>query len=298
MNNNKLIHEAKIHGQNKFSFSIYHSLVPCCLTSFPLHWHDEIEITYIKKGCADFYICNQLYTAHEGDILISNTKYPHSMQQYKDESADYFSILINTKLLQQDMKSEVIHDELIDKIRRIEDTSLIFPPFIKADSELAKILCPFLDNIIKHRKECYSEYQLLVLGNILIVFNYLLKNTCSTDKNICEFRYDFSKIKPAVHAVHNQYEQKLLIQQVASMCNLSKSHFMKLFKNITGKGFNEFLIEHRLHMASLMLKNTDDKLIDVSVNCGFENQSYFTRCFTKHFKMTPSQFRRKNLNQH
>ncbi|MBQ2381350.1 MAG: helix-turn-helix transcriptional regulator, partial [Succinivibrio sp.] len=81
-------------------------------------------------------------------------------------------------------------------------------------------------------------------------------------------------------------------------CNLSKSHFMKLFKNITGKGFNEFLIEHRLHMASLMLKNTDDKLIDVSVNCGFENQSYFTRCFTKHFKMTPSQFRRKNLNQH
>ena len=117
----------------------------------------------MKKGCADFYICNQLYTAHEGDILISNTKYPHSMQQYKDESADYFSILINTKLLQQDMKSEVIHDELIDKIRRIEDASLIFPPFIKADSELAKSLCPFLDNIIEHRKECYSEYQLLVI---------------------------------------------------------------------------------------------------------------------------------------
>lgn len=298
MNNNKLIHESKIHGQDKFSFSIYHSIVPCCLTSFPLHWHDEVEITYIKKGCANFYICNKLYSAGEGDILIANTKYPHSMQQHNDESSDYFTILINTKLLKNDMKSEVIHDEIIDKFRRIEDASEIFPTFIKADSELSKKLSPYLDNIIEHRKECYSDYQLFVLGNILIIFNYLLEKTKRTEKSIDEFKYDFSKIKPAVHAVHNQYEQKLSIEQVASMCYLSKSHFMKLFKNITGKGFNEFLIEHRLHMASLMLKNTNDKLIDIAINCGFENQSYFTRSFTRHFNLTPSQYRklkRENL---
>ncbi|WP_406022554.1 helix-turn-helix domain-containing protein [Succinivibrio sp.] len=33
---------------------------------------------------------------------------------------------------------------------------------------------------------------------------------------------------------------------------------------------------------------------NISTDCGFNNQSYFSRAFTKHFKMSPAEYRNKH----
>ena len=57
---------------------------------------------------------------------------------------------------------------------------------------------------------------------------------------------------------------------------------------------NNFLIAYRLKMAAKKIAETDDKIVNISTDCGFNNQSYFSRAFTKHFKMSPAEYRNKH----
>ena len=56
---------------------------------------------------------------------------------------------------------------------------------------------------------------------------------------------------------------------------------MKLFKELTGMSFKAYLVSYRLELAAKQLSETNLKVIDIAGNCGFHNQSYFTRAFSK-----------------
>lgn len=67
---------------------------------------------------------------------------------------------------------------------------------------------------------------------------------------------------------------------------------MKLFKEFTGMSFNAYLVNYRLELAAKQLSETDNKVIDIMQNCGFHNQSYFTRAFQKKYQKTPLLYRK------
>ena len=78
---------------------------------------------------------------------------------------------------------------------------------------------------------------------------------------------------------------------MADECGYSASHFMRWFKDVTGSGFTNYLIEYRLNKAALALKESDDTILYIAEKNGFDNLSNFNRLFKKKFEMTPSQFR-------
>jgi AraC-like DNA-binding protein len=53
----------------------------------------------------------------------------------------------------------------------------------------------------------------------------------------------------------------------------------------------QFLIEYRIEQAGRMLKDTTKSVLEISLDCGFENVSYFIRQFKRHKNMTPRQYR-------
>lgn len=93
-------------------------------------------------------------------------------------------------------------------------------------------------------------------------------------------------------------EKKITIEEAATLCCFSKSHFMKLFKELTGMSFTAYLVNYRLELSAKQLIETDQKIIDIATNCGFNNHSYFTRCFLKKYGLTPAKYRQtKSLSQ-
>ena len=51
-------------------------------------------------------------------------------------------------------------------------------------------------------------------------------------------------------------------------------------------------MDYRLELAAKQLSETDGKVIDIMENCGFHNQSYFTRAFRKKYQKTPLLYRK------
>jgi AraC family transcriptional regulator len=85
--------------------------------------------------------------------------------------------------------------------------------------------------------------------------------------------------------------QGVTLEAVARACGMSRSHFARTFKRSTGMAPFEWMRHERINRAKQMLKGSDTPLICVAVECGFTDQSHFTRVFTKLVGTTPRAWR-------
>ena len=95
---------------------------------------------------------------------------------------------------------------------------------------------------------------------------------------------------------------KITVAEIANRVDFSESHFMRYFKENMGTSFVDYLRDYRLTMAARLLLVSDETVLSISEEVGFDNLSYFSRTFKKFTGLTPTQYQhsiltRKLLNQ-
>lgn len=114
-----------------------------------------------------------------------------------------------------------------------------------------------------------------------------------------EEEYDFSKSFTAQHYkqvldyIAANYNNNILLEDLAAQAALSTSHFSRLFKQTIGQSPYQFLMAYRIEQAKKMLDNPHNLMIDIAMNCGFSDQAHFSRTFKKLEGLTPKQYRQK-----
>jgi AraC family transcriptional regulator len=87
------------------------------------------------------------------------------------------------------------------------------------------------------------------------------------------------------------------VAAVARSVGLSAGHFARAFKASTGHSPNRWLTLRRLEKAKQCLSASDAPLAQVALECGFNDQSYFTRVFTREAGVTPGAWRRQTAKE-
>ncbi|MFA7343151.1 MAG: AraC family transcriptional regulator [Terrimicrobiaceae bacterium] len=80
---------------------------------------------------------------------------------------------------------------------------------------------------------------------------------------------------------------------VARAAGLSGSHFSHLIREKTGRTFTDLMAQYRVDRAKTMLRRTGKSIIQIALECGFEDQSYFSRVFRRYTGTTPRNYRIK-----
>ncbi|MCE0498207.1 MAG: AraC family transcriptional regulator [Methylacidiphilales bacterium] len=96
--------------------------------------------------------------------------------------------------------------------------------------------------------------------------------------------------------IERHLSEKIRRSEVARHCGLSSSHFSHLVRNVTGQTFRELVARHRVRQASHLLARTNRSLAEIALDCGFADQSYFTKIFRRIAGQNPLQYR-KSLGQ-
>ena len=84
----------------------------------------------------------------------------------------------------------------------------------------------------------------------------------------------------------------LSLAEAAATCGLSRGYFSKAFKVTTGCSPSRWLLEHRINKAKHLLRGPDP-IAEIAVECGFTDQSHFTRMFTHVVGIPPGLWRRQ-----
>ncbi len=107
------------------------------------------------------------------------------------------------------------------------------------------------------------------------------------------------KLNPAVEMlkkyVNRYYQNDLKLSYIAKMYYYNEKYLGRLFKEQVGISFSEYILKVRVNKAALKLLETEDAVMKIAIEVGFNNVSYFNRAFRRYFHETPTNYRLKCL---
>jgi AraC-like DNA-binding protein len=98
-------------------------------------------------------------------------------------------------------------------------------------------------------------------------------------------------LRRAERYIQDNFTRKLSLAEVAAAAGLSPAYFSTVFKNEMGENFSDYLVRLRNELAARLLVGTDRSLADIAADCGFEDQSWFSKTFKRCMGTSPGRYR-------
>lgn len=99
-------------------------------------------------------------------------------------------------------------------------------------------------------------------------------------------------IQNAVFQINQRTNEKLTVQELAQMSNVSEKHFRNLFTSYMGMPPKQYIIKTKLEKAAFMLTFSKQNVTQISEELSFLSPAYFINCFKAYYNMTPTQYRK------
>lgn len=280
--------EKKHHVSDIFPYVTFPCSIPLDFSSVPTHWHEEMEIIYIRNGRGIVTVDLTDYPVSEGSIIFIAPGQVHSIEQYENDSMQYINIIFKLDMLQSkqsDICSNVYFQPLSEGILRIPTH---YAPGMEHYEEIAHCI-DAADQVCRTNP---PAYQFVIKGQLYLLFSILFSN-CQEKRVVKKDQKSVEKMKLVIKYIENNYMNKITIEDMAKELHISESHFMKFFKNTMGTTFTEYLNDYRLTMAGRLLLSSGDSILNIAAEVGFDNLSYFNRQFKKHYYVTPREYRKR-----
>lgn len=281
--------EKILHGNPLFPYITYPCSIPLDFKYVPIHWHEEVELIYIKKGTGtitvDFVPCE----VSAGAIALILPGQLHSIEQLEENSMEYENIIFHPNILISKKTDACTTDFLLPLLQGSISVPFLYTPEHPHYAEIAA--CVDANDEISRTHP--TGYQLFIKSQLFMLF-FILFRKCSLKKPPVKNYRSLEKMKLILKYIENHYMDKITIEEMAAEVGLSQSHFMKYFKNTMGTSFIEYLNEYRLTMASRLLISSDASILVIAEEVGYENLSYFNRTFKKRFGQTPREHRKRH----
>ncbi|CAN7382855.1 helix-turn-helix domain-containing protein [Paenibacillus sp. LjRoot56] len=283
------LHEGRMHGDLMFPLSVYR-VEKVNDVFFNYHWHEEIEFIYMTEGSAHFYIGSSLTELEQGEALLIPSGQLHACYPANELPAYFHAIVFDSHLL-----SSSAYDVIQSKyIQPWIEGRLILPGIFRSTDSWEQHVRLMLMDIIKQFEIKPLGYELKIKADLLAIFAELLpQSELSSDlpRNATQAS-KIERIKPALQYMHEHYNQRILISELAALIGMSEGHFCRFFKAIVKKTPIEYLNFYRVEKAMKCLEDPKIKIIDVASEVGFESPSYFIKTFKGLKQMTPTDYRK------
>lgn len=278
--------ETTLHTRSGFPYNTYLCTIPLDFDHVGLHWHEQMEIVYIKKGSGTVTVNLIPYAVSAGYIVPILPGELHAIHGDPGGSMEYEIIIFSLSLLESTDEDDWSRTHVIEALRR---GSLTFPRPIQPGTPFHDAVSHALDTADAACEQQETGYSLLVKSQLYLVLHALYIHR---EESIPSNHSRHAKaLKPAIAWIKAHFQESLTVSEAAKLTGYSPAHFMRIFRQETGLTFLQFLNDYRLSAAGYYLKETDDPIGKIATECGFDNFSYFIRSFRKKYGVSPRQYR-------
>ena len=280
--------ERKLHERPGFAYATYLCTIPLDFDRVPEHWHDQMEVIYVKGGRGMVSLDFERHEVSAGTIVVVCPGRVHAIEGMPGERMEYENIIFSLEAFDSRMADDWCRDNVLTPLR---EGTLSFECVLGPGEALHDEAARALDAADAASSEHGPGYTLAIKGSIYLFFRALYahasQSAAPTPNAVAE------RLKPVLREVKTHYDKPISVEDAASLAGYSAPHFMRVFKRETGQTFVSYLRGYRLSEAEAMLRRTAEPISRVATSCGFDNVPYFTRSFKAAYGCSPAAYRRQ-----
>ena len=257
---------------------------------FPRHRHDYVEMVYMCSGSTTHIINGkERIKLREGDLLFLNqTVYHEILPAGEDDIAVNFIILpaFFDRAITMVERENMLRDFLLSTLSSGSSSSYLHIP--------AQDIVPvqnLIENMIWtliYQRHGTNTLNQTTMGLLLLNLSLFAERINKNDPGRREQALVFSILK----YIESHYKSGTLAD-ISDSIQLPPYTVSRLLKRHTGLNFKELLQKRKLEQAAYLLANTPLTVDAIRENIGYDNSSYFYRCFKNKYGRSPADFRRE-----
>ncbi|MDP4097999.1 AraC family transcriptional regulator [Paenibacillus sp. P96] len=251
-----------------------------------LHWHDVLEINYIKSGSGYYIINGKRFEFQQGDILLINSNDLHCAYEVQD---------LVMQVIEFDMSwflSSLRYDPEI--LSPYKDMGIHFTNLLDRTSPHIEEMRALLLELQQEHEQALPSYISMVHAHLLRFLSCVNRYFRLEDARLISAgvsSQQLEKMRQVIHAMEENLSYPWTLEELAAIVYLSPSRFSDIFRRSVGTSPLEYLIQLRLEHALMLLEQTQMKVMDIAMECGFRSLSNFNHLFKKHVGQSPKHAR-------
>ncbi|MDT8718613.1 helix-turn-helix transcriptional regulator [Clostridium sp. 19966] len=280
--------ENKPHGSLMLPLSFHEMKISNNINILDCHWHEELEFLLVTEGRALFQIETSSYEVKKGEAIFINRDEIHAGFAINNSSCNYRAIVFNSAFL-----SSRNSDDIQNKyITPLVNGHFLVPRHIKPETPWGRSVLDKLSEIFVFEEEKNAAYEMLIKANLYTMLSKMLTADKGRLQHLenSENSYKTERLKEVLNYIHDNYGEHITVKQLAEKINMSEGHFTRFFKQMTNRTPIDYINSYRMNMAAYLLENSQKKILDISMEVGFSNFSYFINTFKKYMNCTPSKY--------
>ena len=255
----------------------------------PWHWHDELEIVVILSGIVSVYIGGCELILRSGEGYFANSSVLHSANLITATGTQH-ALVFDPKVIAS--PDDIVWKTYISPILTNENL-----PFIKLSPDII-----WQKDVLSYAERAWydgvyerPDYALSVRSSLSKAVSLIIHNMDAQTEHpfTSKTQRDELRIKKTLYFIEKNYRESITINDIAASANISVSTLLRLYHDILHTTPVQHVINYRLErIADELLVDRNSPIADIAYSCGFNDISYFNRCFLKSYGKTPSEYRK------
>ncbi|MCL2088749.1 MAG: AraC family transcriptional regulator [Oscillospiraceae bacterium] len=250
---------------------------------YPPHMHKHIEIVYLLEGEITICIDGKERLMQTGDASFC---FPNSVHSFISKSKALFYILIVDINLTGDFAGKLLtYTPVYPFISKEKIRSDVLSCFDTMFSYYDKFFT--MDDDVKYNKLAVKGYIQILISRLMAELELEEAGDASVTvltKNLLDY------------IMKNFRNSQLSLKHIAAALNVSVPYLSNVFSKKIGTNYRDHLNLHRIRYAQRQITATEHNITDIAYDSGFEDIRTFNRAFKKAVGITPSQFRRSQID--
>lgn len=298
------LREGRAHGTSLFPCAYYLALGNSVRLRVKHHWHEELEIIYLKSGKFKVSVDTEYYEVEQECFFFINSGQLHDIHSLTQDFEEQ-AIVFDPQMLRfqnYDSIDEYILQPLVQGTltfpRFLTVTHPVFPFFRSEYRRISQAFCQG-QQITGTGEQIYTNdmtAQMQIKASLLQLLALLLDQElmCRTLKSENQ---RIESVKTVLTYINLHYQEKLYIHDLSALVSMNEQYFCRFFKKAIGKSPIDYINDFRLTKVMKLLETTELPITHISLECGFNNMGNFQRLFKRKTGTTPLQYRKNCLSK-
>jgi AraC-like DNA-binding protein len=257
------------------------------------HFHPEYQLFLVLEGRGTQFVGDNIKPFKEGDLVFTGPDLPHlwrNNEAYFDRKNGLSTRGIVIYFQENFLEDSVQQKEEMEKIRHLFALSRRgLEVKGKARRQVSELMVELVG-----LKGVESIIQLLKILDILAHSPDLHPIAHAGYVNLNK-ESETDRMNKVYEYVMQNFRQKISLEEVAALTNMSLSSFSRYFKTRVNKSFSDFLTEIRIDYACKLLHEERINISQVGYESGFNTLSNFNKQFKEVTGQTPLLYRKEYL---